>query len=129
MAAPALVFELWQAEFAGNLFEQRQLALVAAELVLLVAKRFGVTGVVDAAGALVGVITDGDLRRSFSNGFADRPVNEMMTRSPRSISPDMMATEALAELNDANITTLFVVDGGKPVGILHVHDLLRAGVV
>lgn len=95
----------------------------------MTSKRFGVTGVVDDAGLLVGVITDGDLRRSFADRFADKPVAEMMTRTPRSVAPDMMATEVLAELNDAGITTLFVVEGRRPVGILHVHDLLRAGVV
>jgi arabinose-5-phosphate isomerase len=107
----------------------RQDAKLSDAIMEMTSKRFGVTGVVDAAGMLVGVITDGDLRRSFSGTFVDRPVAEVMTRTPRSIAPDLLATEVLAELNDSGITTLFVVDDRRPVGIVHVHDLLRAGVV
>lgn len=98
-------------------------------IVEMTSKGFGITGVVDADGHLVGAVSDGDLRRAFQNGFVDRPVRETMTKAPRSIPPDMMALEALAALNEAAITSLFVVEDGRPVGILHIHDLLRAGVV
>lgn len=90
--------------------------------------RFGVTGVVDE-GRLVGVLTDGDLRRSFERGFADQPVAGVMNRHPRTIRPDALAAEALAQMNRDSITVLFVVEDGIPVGILHVHDLLRAGLI
>ncbi len=98
-------------------------------IVEMTSKGFGITGVADAEGRLVGAVTDGDLRRAFQNGFVDRPVREIMTRAPRGIPPDALALEALAVLNEASITSLFVLDDGKPLGILHIHDLLRAGVV
>lgn len=98
-------------------------------IVEMSSKGFGITGVVDAEGRLTGVLTDGDLRRSFRNGFEDGPVLEVMSHRPRSIAPDMLNAEVLAVLNEASITALFVVEAGKPVGILHIHDLLRAGVM
>lgn len=98
-------------------------------IVEMTSKGFGITGVIDDQGRLVGAVTDGDLRRSFQKGFVDRPVREIMTRSPRSIPPTTMALEALAALNADAITSLFVVDQERPVGIIHIHDLLRAGVV
>ena len=93
-------------------------------------KRFGCRGVVDAAGRLVGIVTDGDLRRSMGPALLSRQVREIMTSSPRTIAPDALAVEALHAMNARGrpITTLFVVDQrGSPIGILHVHDLLRAG--
>ncbi|TCT04339.1 KpsF/GutQ family sugar-phosphate isomerase [Aquabacter spiritensis] len=98
-------------------------------IVEMTSKGFGITGVVDGAGLLVGAVTDGDLRRAFQAGFVDRPVAEAMTRAPRSVPPDLLALEALAAINEAAITSLFVVEDGRPVGIIHIHDLLRAGVV
>ncbi|MCG7359929.1 KpsF/GutQ family sugar-phosphate isomerase [Roseomonas sp. ACRSG] len=97
-------------------------------IVEMTSKHFGVTGVTDEAGRLAGVITDGDLRRAFASRFEDRPVSEVMTRTPRSVAPDMLATEILGDMNEAGITTLFVVEDGRPVGIVHIHDLLRSGV-
>jgi arabinose-5-phosphate isomerase len=93
-------------------------------------KRFGCLGVVDTAGCLVGIVTDGDLRRSMGPGLLSRSVTEVMTRAPRTIGPDALAAEALHAMNarDRPITALFVVSpSGKPIGILHIHDLLRAG--
>lgn len=106
-----------------------------AALVAMTAKRFGCLGIVED-GRLVGIITDGDLRRALEPGRAapqssllSRSTGEVMTRSPRSIGPDALAAEALRMMNERSITALFVVDeAGAPVGILHVHDLLRAGV-
>jgi arabinose-5-phosphate isomerase len=92
-------------------------------------KRFGVTGVVDEGGNLVGVVTDGDLRRAFRSGLVDQPARAVMTRRPQTIGPDALASAALALINRAAITSLFVVEGPKPIGILHIHDLLRAGTV
>ncbi|RMH51930.1 MAG: KpsF/GutQ family sugar-phosphate isomerase [Alphaproteobacteria bacterium] len=90
---------------------------------------FGVAGIVDAEGRLAGVITDGDLRRHMA-GLLERRAGEVMTRGPRTIRPDSLAGEALGLMNAAKITCLFVTDGpgGRPLGILHVHDCLRAGV-
>ena len=92
-------------------------------------KGFGVVGVVDG-GALVGIVTDGDLRRHMA-GLLERRVEEVMTRAPRTIPAVALASEALGVMNAQKITTLFAVDPeapGRPVGILHVHDCLRAGV-
>lgn len=97
-------------------------------IVRMTAHRFGCLGLTDGAGRLVGIITDGDLRRHMSPDLLSRAAFEVMTRSPRSIAPDALAVEALREMNDRRITALFVVEHGRPVGILHVHDLLRAGV-
>ena len=102
-----------------------------AALVLMTSKRLGCLGVV-SEGYLVGIITDGDLRRAMDAGTTDllsRPAAGVMTQHPLTIGPDALAAEALRIMNERSITTLFVVDaGGAPVGLLHVHDLLRAGV-
>ena len=99
-------------------------------LLLMTGKGFGCVGVVEA-GRLIGIVTDGDLRRAMGPGLLGQPVRAVMTPAPRTIRPDALAADALREMNDANrrITSLFVVDeAGAPLGIVHVHDLLRAGV-
>ena len=100
-------------------------------LLTMTEKRFGCVGVVDAQGLLVGILTDGDLRRAMGPDLLSRRIVDVMTSAPRSVGPDALAAEALAMMNDGArpITTLFVLDAGRPVGLLHVHDLLRAGVV
>lgn len=100
-------------------------------LLEITAKSFGCAGVLDKGGTLIGVITDGDLRRHMSPELVNLKAHEVMTRSPISISPDMLAAEALNIMNNEKrpITSVFVVEKGKPVGILHVHDCLRAGVM
>ena len=100
-------------------------------LLVMTEKRFGCLGVVNTAGTLVGVVTDGDLRRHMGPDLLSRDVAAIMTRHPRTIGPDALGAEALHEMNarERPITALFVVDGTRQVvGILHVHDLLRAGV-
>lgn len=97
-------------------------------LLVMSEKRFGSVAVVDDAGALIGMITDGDLRRHM-DGLLDHTAGEVMTRNPRTVEPTTLAAEALKLMNEASITVLFVVQAGRPVGILHVHDLLRAGVI
>jgi len=104
-------------------------ATLSGAIVEMTGKRFGVTAVVDARGHLVGVITDGDVRRAFQGGFTDQPVVAVMSRTPRSITGDLLAQQALAQMQASKITALFVVEDQVPVGILHLHDLLAAGVV
>ncbi|MGD9916442.1 MAG: SIS domain-containing protein [Paenirhodobacter sp.] len=91
-------------------------------------KGFGVVGVTDAAGNLTGIVTDGDLRRHM-DGLLSHSAAEVMTRNPRTIAPGVLAEAAVAVMNERKITCLFAVEGAKPVGILHIHDCLRAGVV
>jgi arabinose-5-phosphate isomerase len=91
------------------------------------ARGFGVTGVVDAAGHLVGVISDGDLRRHMA-GLMERTAVDVATASPVTVPPEMLAAEALALMSAMKISVIFVVRDRQPVGILHVHDCLRAGV-
>ncbi|WP_421726697.1 KpsF/GutQ family sugar-phosphate isomerase [Bauldia sp.] len=92
-------------------------------------KGFGCLGVVDDGRNLVGIITDGDLRRHLGPGLLDRRVEDVMTRSPKTVPPDMIVGAAIDILNQAKITALFVVEDRRPVGIVHMHDLLRTGVV
>ena len=97
-------------------------------IVTMTQKAFGCLGVVDAAGKLAGIITDGDLRRHMGDNLMKSKTADIMTKRPKTIGPDMLASAALDVLNKSRITALFVVDKGRPVGIVHVHDLLRAGV-
>ena len=103
-------------------------APMAEALLTISRKGFGVTGVTDGDGRLVGIITDGDLRRHMQ-GLLDHTAGEVMTRSPRTIAPDALAEAALAQMQDSKITSLFAVQGERPRGILHIHDCLRAGMV
>jgi arabinose-5-phosphate isomerase len=99
-------------------------------LLLITEKRFGCLGVIDTDGRLAGVVTDGDLRRAMGPDLLSRCVGEVMTRSPRTIGPEALAAEALHAMNahERPVTALFVVDQARrPLGILHIHDLLRAG--
>ena len=92
-------------------------------------KGFGVTGVLDPRGHLSGIITDGDLRRHMQ-GLLDLDAASVMTRAPRTISPDALAEAALEQMQGSKITSLFAVDkNARPVGIIHIHDCLRAGMV
>lgn len=97
-------------------------------IVEMSAKGFGCVGVLDAAGSLFGIITDGDLRRHMRPDLLASKVGEVMTKNPKSARPDQLASEVLQRLNASNITALFVVENGKPVGLVHLHDLLRIGV-
>ena len=85
------------------------------------AKRLGVVGVTGGDGELVGIITDGDLRRHIEQGL-DHPASAFMTTDPKTIAPDTLVDEALTLFDEYRITTLFVVEGNRPVGVLHIHD-------
>ena len=89
---------------------------------------FGVVGVADPSGRLLGIVTDGDLRRHMQ-GLLSLTAGQVMTRNPRTTPADALAVEALALMNDRKITCLMVTDDqGRAIGILHIHDCLRAGV-
>jgi len=93
----------------------------------MTAKGFGCVGVTDARGLLVGIITDGDLRRHMRDNLLDARVEDVMTWAPKTVRPDQLLSETLDILNVMKVTALFAVEAGKPVGVIHVHDLLRAG--
>jgi arabinose-5-phosphate isomerase len=99
------------------------------ELLLTMASgRLGCVGIVDASGALAGIVTDGDIRRHAA-GIEHRKASEVMTVNPKIAHPDQLAAEALALMTDMKITQLFVLaeDGAAPLGVIHIHDCLRAG--
>lgn len=108
--------------------------LIKDAIIEITTKRLGITGVVDGNGFLVGVITDGDLRRALEKGdnILSRPVTEAMTTNPKVIGCDALAAKALERMEAHSITALFVHNGKEerlPIGIIHIHDLLKAGVV
>jgi arabinose-5-phosphate isomerase len=103
-------------------------ASLADSILTMTAKRFGCVGVVDSGGCLVGVITDGDLRRHMGPDLLSHSAAQVMTDQPATIRPQALVSEALGLMNARKITNLFVVENRIPVGILHIHDCLRAGV-
>ena len=103
-------------------------APMSEAIVEMSAKGFGCVAVIDTDGKLAGVVTDGDLRRHMRDDLLRAPVDEVMTASPKTVRPDQLASEALQLLNASKITALIVVENKRPVGIVHFHDLLRAGV-
>jgi arabinose-5-phosphate isomerase len=103
-------------------------APMSEAIVEMSAKGFGCVAVTEADGKLAGVITDGDLRRHMRDDLLQAPVDEVMTASPKTVRPDQLASEALQLINTLKITALIVVEKSRPVGIVHFHDLLRAGV-
>lgn len=106
----------------------RGLAMAEAILVMT-AKSFGCVGVTDEAGKLVGIVTDGDLRRHMGDALLRSAVDAVMNPQPKTIRPQALAAEALGQMNAQAITSLFVVDEERrPLGILHIHDCLRAGI-
>jgi arabinose-5-phosphate isomerase len=103
----------------------REVVLVMAE------RRFGCVGVTDGNGRLVGIITDGDLRRHMAPDILERSARQVMTRNPKVAAPLQLAAEAVAQMNANKITVLFIVAPDdterRPLGILHIHDCLKAG--
>ncbi len=97
-------------------------------IVEMSAKGFGCVGIQDSDGRLLGIITDGDLRRHMNDKLLDSLVEDVMTRAPKTVHSDQLASEVLEQLNASKITAVFVVESDRPKGIVHLHDLLRAGV-
>src|SRR4029450_13201588 len=89
----------------------------------MTAKGFGCVGITDPGGLLVGIITDGDLRRHMHDRLLDARVDEVMTRGPKTVRRDQLLSETLDILNTMKVTALFAIEAGKPVGIIHVHDV------
>lgn len=113
----------------GELPLVAETASMSEALLVMTAKTFGCVGAVDPAGNLTGIVTDGDLRRHMGGDLLRMSVAEVMTPHPRSIRPAALAAEALGIMNEKSITSLFVVEGERPIGIIRMHDCLRAGLV
>lgn len=100
---------------------------VAQAILTIAEKRFGCVGVVDGEGRLVGIVTDGDLRRHMNPGLLAATVASIMTRTPKTIRADALAVEGVRLMSEKSITALFAMENDRPVGLLHMHDCLRAG--
>ena len=98
-------------------------------LLIMTQKRFGCVGLTDSSGNLIGIITDGDLRRYLSGNILEKTAKSIMTRDPITISGDLLVSDAIAIMNDKKITCLFIVDGKIPIGIVHLHDLLHISAI
>lgn len=98
-------------------------------LLEMTTKRLGCVGFVNEEGELSGMLTDGDLRRCLSSKILEEKAVDIMTKNPKTVSKDMMASEVVKILNDKKITNIFVVEDKKPIGVIHIHDLLNKGVV
>ncbi len=97
-------------------------------LLEMTSKRLGCVGFINESGDLTGILTDGDLRRCLSSSILEMKAVELMTKNPKTISPEAMISEALKIMHDKKITNLFVIENNKPVGVIHIHDLLNNGV-
>jgi arabinose-5-phosphate isomerase len=106
----------------------RESIVMGEALLIMTEKSFGCLGVVDGTGKLIGMITDGDLRRHMGPELIKASAKDIMTKKPNTIAPNMLASAAIERFNSLKRTQMFVVEDGKPIGIVHVHDLLRAGV-
>ena len=99
-----------------------------AVLLEMTSKRLGCVGFINLQGELTGILTDGDLRRCLSAKILEEKAVDLMTKNPKTISPNAMTAEALKLMHDKKITNLFVVENKRPVGVIHIHDLLNNGV-
>ena len=98
-------------------------------LLVMSQKMLGCLGILDTTGHLIGMITDGDLRRHMSNDLMNKKVDEVMNPNPTTISGDILGSEALNIMHSKKITNIFVIDADKkPIGLIHMHHLLQAGV-
>jgi arabinose-5-phosphate isomerase len=97
-------------------------------LITMTAKRFGCAGVTSLEGRLIGIITDGDLRRNMAPGLLETTAGDLMTENPVSVPPQLLVAEVLGMMNEKAITSVFVVEDGIPLGIVHIHDILNSGI-
>jgi len=104
-------------------------APMSETILTMTKKTFGIVGVVDVSGNLIGIVTDGDLRRHMSDNLFNMKTCDVMTRHPKVTNPHILAAEALRLMNEWKVTCLFAVEHRKPVGICRMHDILKAGVV
>lgn len=102
--------------------------LMSEAILVFTGKNLGAVGILDNKGVLQGIITDGDLKRHMNKDFLKQKCSAIMTRNPKTIRGDALAEEALNIMNEYRITNLFVVENKKPIGIIHIHDILRAGI-
>jgi arabinose-5-phosphate isomerase len=127
-------------QLGANLTQIREIMHVGDRLPLVVSgtgmqdailelsrKGFGCVAITDADGALVGIITDGDIRRHIGSNLLAMTVDQVMTKGPKTAAPDTLVATALQTINNSAITSLMVVEGKRPVGLIHLHDLLRIG--
>lgn len=104
-----------------------QKTLMSDGIVLITQKGFGTLGVTDDLNQLIGIITDGDLRRHVSSNLLAKTAGEIMTRAPKTVGPETLSASIIELLNSLAITSVFVIQDGRPIGIVHMHDLLRIG--
>ncbi len=127
-------------QLGANLMQIREIMHVGDKLPLVVSgtgmreailelsrKGFGCVAITATDGDLVGIITDGDIRRHIGSNLLEMTVDEVMTRSPKTAKPETLVATALQTINSSAITSLMVVDGRRPIGLVHLHDLLRIG--
>jgi arabinose-5-phosphate isomerase len=125
----ALLAQVRDVMHSGDALPLKTLGTPMSEVLIeMTRKGFGCCGITGPDGRLAGIVTDGDLRRHMSADLLAMPADAVMTRAPKTARPDQLASEVLELVNRTKITALFAVEDGRPVGILHVHDLLRAGV-
>lgn len=110
----------------------RENTAISEAILIMTNRAFGCVGVLDGKGRLIGIVTDGDLRRHMADGLLQKQAKDIMTASPRTIGANALAVEALGEMHGRDrrrpVTALFVTEGDKPVGIIHMHDCLRVGI-
>ena len=96
-------------------------------IIIMSKRKFGCIGVVNASGHLTGIVTDGDLRRHIGPHLASQNIETIMSRDPKTIGGEMLAGEIIEMINARRITAVFVVENAKPIGLVHIHDLLAIG--
>lgn len=121
------VSDLMHTDSAMPILEEH--ANMQSVLLEMTSKRLGCVGFVNENGELTGMLTDGDLRRCLSNKILDEKAINIMTKNPKTVTKDVMASEVVKILNEKKITNIFVVEDKKPIGVVHIHDLLKSGVV
>ena len=98
---------------------------VSRAILEMSSKGEGCVGVISNKGELVGIITDGDLRRHMSKNLLEKKAKDIMTKNPKTLSPSTLVSEALTMMNEKSITNYFITEKKKPIGIIHMHDILR----